>query len=340
MDIRVALQSRGIQFIQSPNDANEIRINCIYCVSRGYSQDFRQRLGINIKKNYAHCFNCKYKSRRALQTLGKKLELGQIDPTLIETDEEKPKEKIKLPEDFESLAGKQDDEWGSLARIYLDGRGVTESQIKKHKIGYSLMGRYKYRVIFPIYVWYDGIKGKKRKLEGIVSRSFVDREPRYLNSYGVKTVFNIPSESRRWYRRVKRNRRQILVITEGILKALALERSLSSVNEDIYCCALLGHTMTERQEDLITPDRWDEVVMWPDPDLAGIRGFVQISEQMRLKATQDDTGMTLSIVNPGSLQADDMAHKQRVDAYAFRMMYEDIVGLNLQYEASLREKEK
>lgn len=315
MDLRIALQSRGVQVIQSPTDHNEIRFNCLFCVERGYTQDFKQRLGINVVKNYGNCFNCGWKSRKAVSIIAKKLSLGEIDARFQE-DQTEP-EKVKLPEDFELLAGRLDSKWKRKAFNYLRDRNVTRSQMVKHKIGFSLSGRFRYRIIFPVYVPYEGLKGKKNKLEGIVARSFVNKEPRYLNSRGIKSVYNLPDESVRYAYRVGKGLKQILVISEGILKCLAIERALP-----VNSIALLGHTMTERQEDLIGPDRWDEIVLFPDPDIQGARGFIKVGERLSLKAGNDDLSMKLSVVWPiPKKQADEMTVEEIKSCFRNREPY-------------------
>jgi hypothetical protein len=260
-DFRIALQLAGVTFKQSPNDSAEIKLCCLFCQERGYGQDYRFRLGVNTSNGKAQCFNCKWKSRHGPEYIAKRLQLGDI--ALPTKGKEKAVKEARLPKDFEVLKGRQTDYWAKVAKDYITERGVTEKQIREHKIGVSFVGRYNYRIIFPVY--YEG------SLKGIVARSFTAKEPRYLNSHGAKAIYGLQD---------KRMYRPILVISEGILKSLAIERALP----DVLSVSLLGHTMTDQQADMLLKNHsWKEICLWPDPDMAGIRGFIQIAEQLSLR---------------------------------------------------------
>ena len=101
-DFKLALTALRIPFRQG-TDPNEITICCVFCVERGFSQDTRFRLGINISKGLAHCWNCEFKTKQ-LGFLAKKLELGDVDGTFFgATDEEEIKPEVELPDDFERV---------------------------------------------------------------------------------------------------------------------------------------------------------------------------------------------------------------------------------------------
>jgi len=323
MDLRLVLNRKGLHYQQSPSDPNEIRINCLWCVERGTTQDFRQRLGVNIATGTAHCFNCGFKSRKVIPYLVKRLDLGVVDLIIPQETET---EKVRLPEDFESLIGDQTSKDGRDAKRYLMSRGITEKQIISKNIGFCITGRYRYRIVFPVYSPVDNLEswGKKRRLVGIVARSFVGKEPRYLNSTGEKAVYNLPHESVRYEYCVHRGIRQILVISEGILKCLAIERALPTV----HSVALFGHSMTERQEELIIPDRWNEIVLFPDPDMQGTKGFQKIAERLSLKAGFGEGYMNLSVVwPPPDRQADDMGQEEIKTCYTNRRPYTSRLAL-------------
>lgn len=241
------LQQRGIPFKQSYSDSNELTLRCPFC------NDTKFRLGINIKSGYGHCFNggCDYKSRRALKTLVKKLELGELTAYVAEEKKEEPRD-LELPKDFQLLYRHDDDPLIEKARKYVLKRGVSKEQIKSKGIGVSLTGRFAYRVLFTVI--------EDETLLYMVGRDFTgEQEPKYLNTPGSKPVYNVPEK-----------RHGAIVLSEGIFKCLMIEKVC-----EVPSGALLGHSVTERQLDMI--EGFKEIVLWPDPDLAGLQGFIKMA---------------------------------------------------------------
>ena len=67
-----------------------------------------------------------------------------------------PAEEPELPEGFELFFStvEEDEKLGlirSQALKYLRGRGVSTEQVERNNIGFSAVGRYAWRVIFPVY---------------------------------------------------------------------------------------------------------------------------------------------------------------------------------------------
>ncbi len=254
MNLKAALRQKGIQF-QQGNDANEIRICCLFCEERGFTKDFRFRLGINVATSKGRCFNCNWASRKAVASLAYKLKVDGIV-----ADNSKKEEKIiehKLPEDFEQVDFDSKDYWHKKALKYLKSRRITAEQIIEHEIGFSLIGKYAHRIVFPVYV--------KGKLEGIVARSMGKDEPRYLNSEGRKAIYNYPED--------KFSRLSTVVVTEGIIKSLNIE----AIFPGIASIAILGHTLTEYQESVLFNKQIGRLIMWPDPDYQGTSGFLDLA---------------------------------------------------------------
>jgi Toprim-like len=259
MSLLDALTSHGVEYHRSVGDPNEITICCPFCEQRGQTQDFRFRLGVNIYSAKAHCFNCGWKSRNALEELSEVLTLGFIMP------EDKPapdieQDKPELPDDFVLLHTKPKGRLYTQAWEYLRERNVTTDQMREKKMGVSFVGRFAYRIIFPVFYGDD--------LEGIVTRDFTGKqEPKYLNSLGIKTVYNCP----------KSNKKDKIVLCEGIFDMLAIERVFThKMFYDIG--ALLGHDVTDRQEEILEPYR--DIVLWPDADVAGVKGFIKVAKQL------------------------------------------------------------
>lgn len=255
MDFLEALQDRGIEFRKKSTDG-EIDICCPFCVDNGETEDTRFRLGVNWKKDFAHCFNCKWKSREALKDIIEKLSL----PEYIDRKKVPVKEEVVvpyLPKDFELLYPCPDDKECRKAYLYLrKTRGLTQEQISRHRVGMSSSGLYAYRVIFPIYY------GKW--LRGFVGRDYTGKQERpYMNMKGMKTIFNCPKK--------KKNKTAILV--EGIFDALAIEREME--NEGVDAIALLGLGLTERTQKLL--HKYKTIYLWPDSDKPGVEGAIKLA---------------------------------------------------------------
>lgn len=314
MDIRFALQSQGIEWKKGNNDS-EIRICCVFCVERGESQDYRFRLGINVEKGFCHCFNCGYK-RRSFKELAYRLELGEVDNAVLLV-EGKSTAKVRLPVDFEQIYfsknSEDDDYWNRKARSYLQSRGLTRNQISDNNIGLSLIGRYGYRIIFPVY--------SSKDLEGFVARSFLPnaRPPRYLNTPGIKSIYNLRKPSSRE-----------LVLSEGIVKCFRLENYERQFHRAFDSGSLLGHDITEYQESMIKERRYKVITLWPDPDSVGTEGFLKVADKLSSR---------YRVKIPWPLpkkQADKMTMEEIEKSFEGRRNFNEEVALRWQSEMMLK----
>lgn len=305
-----ALLARGIQFRRSPSNPAEISLCCPFC------SENRFRLGVNIQKDLGHCFNCDWRSRRATEDLAEAMDLGVLlaeedVPDRGESKDDPKSSRPALPDDFVLMSDAPHGALYRKASEYLARRMVKDWQIKEKKIGVSLTGRYAYRIVFPVYY------GKV--LQGIVTRDFTDQqEPRYLNSRGMKAVYNSPAH--------KKNK---AVICEGIFDCLAVERVVSLMNYDVL--ALLGHALTEKQEARLSDYR--DIFLWPDPDVPGIEGFIGIAKQLRLRHS-------VFVVPPGRMTKDAGAMTPSEIAYqwAGRAPFSESLELKLKAEVALRDE--
>lgn len=249
---------RGIPFRQHTKPG-EIWIACPVC------GDSKFRLGINWRTNKGHCFNCSWKSRRAIQGLLRawKLEARLDTP---QDAQDAPKEEarpIRLPDDFFPLAAIQASDGSPFidAKAYMLRRGFSLGQLSRHRIGASFSGRFAFRIIIPVFYG--------RKLCGLVARTWADREPKYLNSTGERTIWNLR----------KLDPQATLILAEGIFKAMALERI--APRDTYQCGALLGHSITEAQIEKLQECKAKRIVLWPDPDPQGLEGMVQVAQQLQ-----------------------------------------------------------
>lgn len=252
MDFVTALTARGVDFHPNTAKKNEIMVCCPFCPDRGQSVDTRFRLGINIATGWAHCFNCDWRSRDGLVEIGVKLILAGVEVAELEEEVEEP-EPVTMPEDFWPLWKPDDDPLFRRVYKYIRGRGITQDELKSHRIGFTLAGRMAYRVLFPLR--YRG------QLLMLIGRDFTGKlKPKYLNSVGPKAVYNLPDQPTR-----------TMILSEGVVKCLKLQRALK-----IQSASLLGHSMSPYQHDFMKKVK--QFYLWPDPDTVGIAGFVNVAE--------------------------------------------------------------
>lgn len=239
----------------------EIYLNCPFCVRRGTSPDHRQRLGLNVKKNVGHCFNCGWKSRTALRDLQvavrTSLPTAAEAYTLRETEPEPKTAPAALPESFQLLDGADTDHWARRAWCSLIERGMPPSQIVRHRVGMCLTGPFHHRVVFPI--------RRKRRLLGITARTFVSATPKWLHSKDFTDAFEVSPAS------------GPVVLAEGVMDALAIARATSY---SLGVVALLGTKLSQRKRRSLRGRR--EAILWLDPDAAGLgpRGLGRLSAQL------------------------------------------------------------
>lgn len=273
--------------VHESNIEDEVFVDCPFCTNRGHSEDTKHRLGINLASGFAHCFQCDY--ARGKDTPHRKLrvfvdicEIFNLDERMddVELTEEELATKKKerkvdskpptLPKEFEPLWKNVNDDVGRQALKYLIDRGITHEQIKKHRIGFCGIGKYSWRIIFPVFT-------RKKKLAGLVCRTFIQNvEPKYLNSEGSKTLYG-----------VRRRRRRTVVLLEGVTDQLAVERAIKK--RDVLC--RLGSSLTEQQLKILS--KYEEVIIWPDPDKPGVEGMLKTIVHM-----QDAGIKNISVVPP------------------------------------------
>lgn len=253
MTLQDALTRRGIRFRTS---SGKVHLNCPFCISRGKPEDRKQRLAVHSKIGWGKCLHCEWSHRYAVKPLLRQLGV-QGEVTGVEVQQEiQTKDVIRLPEDFQLLT-KVTDDLDKQARKYVLDRGITKDQIKECQIGVSYVGRYAYRIIFPIY--------KEKELVGFNSRDFTGKlTPKYLMSKGIiKPLYHFDLES------------ETVVLSEGVVKALRIAQ-VSKFNS----ASLLGHDLTETQLEQIKNSSCQHVILYPDQDLVGRRGMLNIADKL------------------------------------------------------------
>ena len=288
------LNARQIAHKAHSFNPNEIYICCLFCADRGYTQDRRYRLSINLSNGKAHCFNCAWGSNgHAISAVMHRLRVFEE----LEGQDGLAQPKMpapKLPSDFQPLT-KLYDEFDNQALDYLKQRGITVRQVINKRIGVSYVGRYAFRIIFPVYV--DNV------LRGIVSRDFTgNREPRYLNSPGMKALYNLPEHAM-----------TEVIISEGIFKALRIEQAIGTTCASITS---LGASMSKEQVEQFRERKFKTVTIYPDPDAPGQFGAARAAQ-----AILDTTGVRPYIALIDRRPADEATLEQIARALQRRVPY-------------------
>jgi len=145
--------------------------------------------------------------------------------------------------------------WPTPARRYIEQRQVHGWQLRRWSIGYCVDGRLANRIVFPVFA-------SSGRLLSYSARTFVDAEPRYLTPHESES----PDEAalfgeQHWPLHGQRDR---VVVVEGAIKALAVERAASG-----YVAGLLGATQARNPRVAAKLATFSEVVVLTDSDAAG-----------------------------------------------------------------------
>jgi len=241
---------------------------CIFCQQRGHGADTKFRLGINIDSGKAHCFHCHWKTRDIYALLEATTGNKVRKPDNYEKgDAVTPKP--ELPDDFQLFFGISSP--GGVLRDralkYLYGRGLSRDQIEYHRVGYCTTGRHAYRVVFPVY--------KAGELVTFIARDFTGKQSiKFLNQRGEKPLWATKDISRT-------SPDCTVVLYEGIFKALAGERAnpmlANPMADAMIHAATLGSQTTTLQLGQLDVQ---EVVLFPDPDKPGRRGYLKVGTML------------------------------------------------------------
>jgi len=308
MTLEEALDEFKIEYHKSGDDS-EISICCPFCLEEGESEDTRFRLGINTQTGQAQCFNCGKKSGGGdyiFNELQRIWESGDLENDHRKKTKKKKTKRPVLPEDFQIVSPKNKDHWNRKAYEYLRSRGVTKRQIKEKKIGYCVVdGHFHHRIVFPIY-WKD-------KLQGLVGRDFtLKQSPPYKNSVGSKTLCNLPETPRK-----------SIVLVEGLFDSLGVERSIRKEDLEMDSAATLGHTLTGRQLKQLR--KYKTIILWYDPDEAGIEGLLHDRKQIKELYPRKKLKfiVPLTYYNKDDSDPSDLSHRQRVKRLGRAKLFTD-----------------
>ena len=261
MTLADVLTRRGVRFRMS---GDKLHLNCPWCLSRGKPADTKMRCCIHTKYGWGKCLHCDWTRRTAIVAVLRQLGINDAVSGAARHTESPEAERVALPADFMPLDASCDGR-ERMAWNYITRRGITPELIETYSIGVSWTRPWQYRVMFPVYA--DG------DLKCINARDFTGHgKPKYLLSRGDKWLAYFDPLS------------TFCVLSEGVIKALRIGQCLiddECTDEPACSAALLGHDLTDIQITQIIESNCRTVVLWPDMDLVGRRGFIGIADKLK-----------------------------------------------------------
>lgn len=253
--------------ITRSNFGEELRLYCPFCPS--HDPDRKGKLYVNIDKKTVFCQRCRYgkgidtiqficdvegcSRAEAIRKLVSSIShsYGSLDSLierLIELDEQDQQlsvfaeqEEVSLPPKAVQLfKGKRQTQ---RAERYLIRRGLSRAQLKRHTFFYCGSGKYKNRLVIPLYI--DG------RLVHWVARDLSGKRVKYRTPPGVNQSFYFFN-----WDRAKIHKR--VVVVEGVFDFFAVERAR------LPCVVSYGKGLSDRQAELLS--RFEEVVMLYDSE--------------------------------------------------------------------------
>jgi len=190
-------------------------------------------------------------------------------------------------------------EWNSVAREYVESRGITDAQVAAWRIGYAMMGRLEGRIFLPIY-------DQHGRLANYAARSFVGHEKRYL----AAGTWERPDKSALFGEHLWKKERRVVLLFEGALNGLALDRA----GEGAYDLAGMsgldeGGGGQVEVRTLMKLASFPLVVAATDPDGPGDRVAAAIARALRNRA--DVARLELPGVDAADLWQEDPGELRR-----------------------------
>ena len=183
----------------------------------------KNKLSVNLNKNVFKCWICDYRSNniaRLVRRFGNpqqkttwseltgQIDIGQfesiIESLFPETEEEIPIT-VELPNEFVSLANKDNSALSIKAKNYLKSRGITDDDILFWKIGFCPSGEYKGRIIIPSF-------NEGGDCNFFIARTYTGDWRKYMNPKSSKSKIIFNELYVDW--------EEDLILTEGIFDAI------------------------------------------------------------------------------------------------------------------------
>lgn len=190
------------------SSGKEYRFNCPFCEKNGKFPDTKWHLYVNIEAKVCHCFRCEYSSSlwKFLRALGISVDADFDTFESVHRVKEEKLPELKLPIGFRTI-WPVEHTFDKMYYKYLVGRRVSDDQLLSHKMGYTLLGDWVWRVIIPVYNYGE--------LEYYTGRAISPKLfPKYLNPSHPKSrvVFNLEGVEKA---------EEFIAVCEGVFSALA-----------------------------------------------------------------------------------------------------------------------
>lgn len=155
--------------------------------------------------------------------------------------------------------------WVTPARVYAEGRGITQAEVDLYNLGYAVTGRLEGRIIFPV------LAGPRALPAGYSARTFVDAERKYLTPHETEDAdLDAMFGEHLWPPPAGRD---VVVVTEGAINALSATRATGHPASSIS-----GSDV--RPGHIVKIATFRTVVVLTDPDKAGVRAARGIASSL------------------------------------------------------------
>ena len=195
----------------------EYLFNCPKC------NHHKKKLSVNLDKNVFKCWICDYRGNNIYRLVKKYgtyenkskwrelidgidlLEFDSIIESIFPQEEVEEEIVVNLPEEFVSLANKNNTLQAKAAKNYLLKRGIDENDILFWKIGFCTRGEYAGRIIVPSF-------NENGDCNYFIGRTYQDDWRKYMNPPASKSKIIFNELYIDW--------NEDLVLTEGVFDAI------------------------------------------------------------------------------------------------------------------------
>lgn len=210
---------------------------CPFCFHRN------KKFAVNVTKNMFHCWHCLAKGR-SLITLFRRLDVSPAQMkelrSLITEDQLRNYKDVEanttlyLPPGFTPLWIPNPTMGYKYAKAYLDKRNISEYDIIRYQMGYTMEGPYAQRIIIPSH-------DSTNTLNYFIARSFFENKMKYLNPPVSKNVVMFENQI---------NWKMPLVLVEGAFDAITVRRNAIPLNGKYIPKKVLKSIIQHRVTDI------------------------------------------------------------------------------------------
>ena len=224
----------------------EIFINCPFCLEERGKKDEKYKMGIDLRNGLYNCFKCN-STPTTKGHISKFFDVEYSHPALSSKEMAKriksiDDKKSSLLIDLDLISYQLLNDRTPIAYNYMIDRGFSKSEIIRYKlrVGKPFLDKDIHGNTFESMKWSGRVIFPHFDCDGncnyVIGRSYVGREPKYLNSRGPKSYILYGLE--KVY--------GIAVLTEGLISGIAAERVV-----DVPFIPVLGKSISEWQVSLL-----------------------------------------------------------------------------------------